>query len=306
MAIDYVAFSNLIIDDIVFPDGRSSMDVLGGAGIHALIGMRVWNDTLGYAASIGADLSEKHRHDLRAFGVDVAGLIVRDGYQTARAWQIFEYNDYRHEIFRTNMDNFDENKVQWAELPEAYRQAKGYHIQWGTLAESLELLTTIRAENPTATLVMEAILTNDLAAPAKWQQILPLLDLFAPDEEESAHITGESDPIQNCKTLIAWGAPLVAIRMGAAGSILMAKGGGCWQLPAVPTNIVDVTGAGNSYCGGFTVALGEGLEPLEAALRAVVSASFALEQLGTPTWGPELAAEAQRRVEWARERVQPL
>ena len=79
-----------------------------------------------------------------------------------------------------------------------------------------------------------------------------------------------------------------------------------WQLPAVPTTIVDVTGAGNAYSGGFTVALGEGLDPLEAGLRAVVSASFALEQLGIPEWGPEMPTEANRRLEWARGQVKEI
>ena len=37
---DYVAYSGLIIDDIVLPDGRTFFNTLGGSGTHALIGMR--------------------------------------------------------------------------------------------------------------------------------------------------------------------------------------------------------------------------------------------------------------------------
>ena len=103
MTIHYVSYSNLIIDDIVFPDGQTYMNTLGGAGMHALVGMRVWSDQLGYAAAIGPDLDEKHRRSLERFGVDMNGLVQRDGYQTARAWQVFEPDERRIEDFRTSM-----------------------------------------------------------------------------------------------------------------------------------------------------------------------------------------------------------
>ena len=49
-----------------------------------------------------------------------------------------------------------------------------------------------------------------------------------------------------------------------------------WHLPAVPTEVIDVTGAGNSYCGGFLTGLGDGLSPLEASLRGSSECQFLL------------------------------
>ena len=102
MSVEYVTFSNLIIDDIVFPDGRSRMNTLGGSGTHALVGMALWNQRLGYAASVGADLELAHRESLLRFGINSDGLVVRENYRTARAWQVFEEDGTRHEIFRTS------------------------------------------------------------------------------------------------------------------------------------------------------------------------------------------------------------
>jgi sugar/nucleoside kinase (ribokinase family) len=306
MSIDYIAFSNLIIDDIVFPNGRSSMNVTGGSGLHALVGMRVWSDSLGYAASIGADLDQKHLDRLARFGVDVSGLVLRDGYATARAWQVFEEDDTRIEIFRTDPEDFDRQKVTVADLPASYRDAKGFHIQWGSLTETEELVRSLRTNNPQVKLVLEATMDNTQEAQAKFRQLLPQVALFAPDREEAGAITGQSEPEAMCAELLAWGAPLVAIRMGARGSLVKTSSGEGWILPAVPTAIVDVTGAGNSYCGGFVTGLGDGLSPLESALRGVVSASFALEQLGLPEWEERPFAEAERRLQWARERVETL
>ena len=306
MNVDYIAFSNLIIDDIVFPDGRSSMNVTGGSGLHALVGMRVWSDSIGYAASVGADLDQKHLDGLARFGVDVSGLILRDGYATARAWQIFEEDDTRIEIFRTDYDDFDKQKVTIADLPASYRNAKGFHIQWGSPTETEALIRDLRANNPHVTLALEATGVHSQDAEAKYRQMLPHVALFAPDREEATALTGQTEAEAMIDALLAWGAPLVAIRMGAKGSMVKASSGEGWLLPAVPTTIVDVTGAGNSYCAGFVTGLGDGLSPLEAALRGVVSASFALEQLGLPAWAERPSTEAERRLKWARERVTTL
>ena len=305
MDVAYSTFSCLIVDDIVFPDGQTRMNVLGG-GLHALTGMRVWSDSVGIAAAIGHDLDEGHLQGLQAFGVDVSGLVRREGLRTARAWQLFETNGHRTEILRTDRAIFRERKVQFEDLPDAYLDAKGYHVQWGAPAELPDLLSKLRAASPSAKLVMEVTYPKGDVPPSLWQQIMSQLSLVAPDREEAEAITGVSDPLQNCRTFIEWGAPLVALRMGAEGSLLMEKTGRCWHLPAVPTNIVDVTGGGNSYCGGFTVGLGEGLDPVEAALRAVVSASFALEQIGIPSWDESQPAEAARRLDWARQRVEEI
>lgn len=306
MNIDYVAFSNLIIDDIVFPDGRTSMNVTGGSGLHALVGMRIWSDRIGYAASIGSDLDQKHLDALNRFGVDVGGLVLREGYATARAWQVFEEDDTRIEIFRTPYEAFDAEKVVVGDLPAAYRQAKGFHIHWGSLTETEEVIRTLQGTHPQVKIVLETTPGNIEEGEAGFRRILPLISLFAPDREEAGALTGRTDPAEMCDQLLAWGAPLVAIRMGASGSMLKTSGGESWHLPAVPTSIVDVTGAGNSYCGGLVTGLGDGLSPLESALRGVVSASFALEQLGLPTWNRRPTAEAERRLAWARERVERL
>lgn len=306
MTIDYIAFSNLIIDDIVFPDGRSSMNITGGSGLHALVGMRVWSDSIGYAASIGSDLDQKHLAGLTKFGVDVSGLVLRDGYSTARAWQIFEEDDTRIEIFRTSLEAFDKRKVTTADLPASYQKAKGFHIHWGSLVETEVVIRELKGLNPQVKLVLEATPDNTQEGQAIFQRILPHITLFAPDREEASAITGKADPEAICDELLAWGAPMVAIRMGARGSLVKTSTGDGWILPAVPTEIVDVTGAGNSYCGGFVTGLGDGLPPLEAALRGVVSASFALEQLGLPKWHERPADEAGRRLNWARERVKEI
>jgi sugar/nucleoside kinase (ribokinase family) len=305
MKIDYVTLSNLIIDDIVLPHGQTVMNTLGGAGLHALVGMRLWNDALGYAAVAGPDLDAEHRRALARFGVDTQGLIVRQDYQTARAWQVFEPDERRIEIFRTDLQAFERHKITLDELPHAYRRARGLHIQWGSLSEITEVVDTLRDATPGIALVLEPG-PDHLQEPfSAFQSLLPHLTLFSPDQGEAELITGSIQPLEMCRALLNWGAPLVALRMGERGS-LVANEDEAFLVPAVPASIVDVTGAGNAYCGGFLTGLGDDLSPLEAALRAAVSASFALEQFGLPEWTTPPHEEVLRRLAWARNRVKSV
>jgi sugar/nucleoside kinase (ribokinase family) len=92
--------------------------------------------------------------------------------------------------------------------------------------------------------------------------------------------------------------------MGARGSLVGSRDGAIHRVPAPPTTVVDTTGAGDAYIGGFLVGLGEGNDAAEAGARAAVSASFAIEQFGVPDFGPDTHSEAERRLDWTRERIE--
>ncbi|KAL9010444.1 MAG: hypothetical protein Q9173_004626 [Seirophora scorigena] len=57
-------------------------------------------------------------------------------------------------------------------------------------------------------------------------------------------------------------------------------------LPRHP-NLVDPTGAGNAFLGGFAIGLQEISDPVRAARYGTVAAGFALEQLGLPVLGED-------------------
>jgi sugar/nucleoside kinase (ribokinase family) len=71
----------------------------------------------------------------------------------------------------------------------------------------------------------------------------------------------------------------------------------------VPTTVVDTTGAGNAYVGGFLVGFASGDDAAEAGVKAAVSASFAVEQFGVPQFDERTPAIAESRLVWARERI---
>lgn len=301
-----VSLSNIIIDDIVLWDGRTLMGTLGGAGTHAVVGMRVWGGSHGVVGWVGEDFDPAMRAQLTGMDTDMRGLGLRNSPST-RAWQIIEQDDRRHEIFRTSLSVFVELAPDLADVPEAYFGARAMHLMPnGPVTRTVRLIRELRARAPRLQFVFEPPPEQAGATAADYAPALPLLALFSPDIDQARAITGRAEPADMAAALIDAGAPLVAIRMGARGSLVRAASGESWRVPAVPPRaIVDVTGAGNAYCGGFAVSLGRGLGVLESALRAAVSASVALEQFGVPRFDELTDDEITRRLTWAREHAEP-
>jgi sugar/nucleoside kinase (ribokinase family) len=136
----------------------------------------------------------------------------------------------------------------------------------------------------------------------EYRRLLPQVDFFSPNLAEARRLTGLGEPRQVIRALLEDGAACVALRMGAQGSLVATANGREMRVPPVHVKqVVDPTGAGNAYCGGFLVGLGETGDLLEACRYAAVSASLALEQFGALRPLEGLMEEAQRRLKQYRE-----
>jgi ribokinase len=118
------------------------------------------------------------------------------------------------------------------------------------------------------------------------KQILPQVDVFLPSAMEVRSLFGAKvDLADAAVTLSKWGARWVVVKNGAAGVLLVdGRSQAVSHFPAYhPTNdprIIDVTGAGDSFCGGFMVGLAQMGDPAQAAAYGLVSASLVIEGYG--------------------------
>ena len=115
------------------------------------------------------------------------------------------------------------------------------------------------------------------------EDIIRQLDAFLPSEMETrAFFGGALDDLwQAAEAFGALGTKCVVLKLGARGQFVYdAQTRRRWHVPAYPSQVVDVTGAGDAYCGGFLVGLTATGDPLEAALLGCVSASLVVEGTG--------------------------
>lgn len=298
----YLCVGGIIIDDIVHPDGRTQMGVLGGGVSHAAAGMLIWGQRAGLFACAGRDLPPQARRRL-ARDFDTRGLVLRDLPQ-ARAWQLFEWDGKRTEVWRVDaLDPFVYEPLP-DQLPPVYGQARGVYL----LRDAAQLAVW-RARFPAATLLWEPL--QQIMVPgydAEFRAALASADIVSPNHLEAALVYGFDDPVALVRAMLDDGARIVALRLGAEGSLVGARGqDALLQVPAVPVaQVVDQTGAGNTYCGAFLTGWVETGDLVEAACYGAVAASFALEVTGVADPPPDLLAQRARRYTWVRERVRAL
>jgi ribokinase len=140
-------------------------------------------------------------------------------------------------------------------------------------------------------------------------ELLPQFDAFLPSEMEAQAYFGQplTDPWQALEAFAALGPRTVVLKRGPRGQLVFdVPSGRRWRVPAYPARVVDVTGAGDAYCGGFLVGLAETGDPLEAALRGTVSASLVIEGTGALFALQAAPGEARRRLAALRPAVERI
>lgn len=96
-----------------------------------------------------------------------------------------------------------------------------------------------------------------------WPQLQPLLpetDIFLPNNDEAALLTGLDDPRRQAERFHAAGARTVVITCGGRGTVLVADGLRL-QAETYPVNYVGATGAGDAFDAGYIAGLLEGGDP---------------------------------------------
>jgi len=302
MAAYYLSIGNIIIDDIILPDGTKKMGILGGGLTHAAMGIRVWTDRVGLISSVGADF-EPGWIDLLGSYFDLSGLRTFERAPTPRAWQVFDEDGTRHETFQTDFEKMKVHIPKPDQIPTAYDDLIGVHLHCPP-EEVGQWVPPLRERN-CRVILWEP--WDEFCQPVNREQFMwnaQQVDVVSPNLREARKLTGLDDPVKIVHQLKAYGARMVVVRMAEAGSLLLDSRGDLYQIPAFPAeHIIDVTGAGNAYCGGFVYGLATTQDPKQAGWYGGVSASLALQQFGALYPLDDINARAQSRLDWYRQQA---
>ena len=106
------------------------------------------------------------------------------------------------------------------------------------------------------------------------------VDIFLPNKEEGAVLTGTTDPEHIARELDAlYPSALVILKLDADGALVW-KDGAAIHIPPATNKLVDATGAGDSFAGSFLARYLTGATPSEAARFATTIAAWVIEHPG--------------------------
>jgi sugar/nucleoside kinase (ribokinase family) len=294
----FAVFGNLSIDDLVFADGSTQWAVPGGNAMYSGLGMAVWVDKVSVVAPIGPDYPVRALRDR----VDLSRCPQIP--QTLRSWGLYEEDDSRHFIFRKATRNWEDFCPKPGVGRSGHQTAA--HVAPMPRDIALGLIGELR-EAGTSTISVdldERDLVN--ASLERVSELVRSVDLFLPSRQEALAIFPDADPVEALHRLreLAPDVALIAIKCGAEGVVAHVAGSREWiEVPAVPINLVDATGGGDSFCGGVLVGFIQAEQAADGLLYGIVSASFCVAGLGPSGLVAATKEEAHARVAVLRKRV---
>ncbi|KAF4620006.1 hypothetical protein D9613_005580 [Agrocybe pediades] len=297
----FVTLGMFIIDEFSFmddegrPTGRTLEPQIGGGGTYAAIGSRIWlpPTDIGMIVDKGHDFPENIEQKLMNYGKDMWMFRSQPTCGTTRA-----VNSYRGEVrgfeYLTPRIRITPKDLVGTEL----ERPKALHFICSPTRASAIMSEVEEGWKPTTIYepIPDRCVPEELPALKK---VLPLISILSPNAEEALSLL--SMPLPPSKNSIESAADeflqfsigeeatgWVIIRSGALGSYVKSRTTkGTWVdaywRPEDSDKVVDVTGAGNAFLGGFAAGLVISGDVYQATLYATVSASFIIEQEGLPT-----------------------
>ncbi len=308
MSAKHLCVGSLALNDTVYADGRTSMADPGGNALYAAVGANIWSDDVGIAAVVGYDWPEKYTKTLSQSAIDTAGLVEKDE-ETLRAWTIYEVSGYRRyfsrntEVVLLTPSPFSSSPLTAAEAVAYSEAARRVHIRNSPLPEELPAhlwdvksihICPMRLETILAWIeyletkpeifvsvdILPYSLNGNLDDP-KLLKLLSRIDAFMPSEAEAESLMPGYDIHVFCREIAARGPKIVVVKQGDHGATLYERTPDhFYEILPYSARVDDLTGAGDSFCGGFLVGYMETGDALEAAYRGTTSASFIIEGFG--------------------------
>ena len=317
----YVIYGKIIVDDIVVkgtghpqgldwgqgtghPQGLDSeqgsrvRSVLGGGGPQAAFGARIWSESVGFLSRSGSDLAEGHVEVLRGLDIDLAGWRQFPDIPTPRTLMQYDEDEYLTGGLLTSRDDWTRLLGEPLPLPPAYQRPAAIHLV--TEFPDEPMVSAALDLRRQGTIVSLEPLTVTFAG-LDWDRMLTLIgkvDVVTPDWPTASRQAAHDDPKRVIHYWSKLGPAMIAVRHGARGSYVWSRDSDeAWHIPAVPTRVVDPTGAGNAYGGGLCVGWTATGDAPQAGCYGAISAAMLVRQVGVPRRSTELRHEAERLVE---------
>lgn len=247
----------------------------GGAPANVLVALQRMGFETAFIGKIGNDMhGEFLRGTLTSNGVNCDGLITDPDFFTTLAFVALDEQGDRSFSFARKPGADTQLKPE--EVDERIiRNSRIFHI--GSLSLTDEPARS--ATHHALELAKEAgcVLSYDPnyranlwpnvgTAMEQMRSVLPMMDLVKISDEECGLLTDFDEPDAAAAAIVEQGASVCVVTVGGDGAYVRTAEGG-EIVPPFPTGVVDTTGAGDSFWGGFLSAfLESNLEPAKVTL----------------------------------------
>lgn len=291
---DVVPVGHFAIDSILLPDRHTPFVVLGGAAAYVSLAARRLGTRVSVISKVGADFPEAYKWWLGQEGIDLSGILKDEKAQTTR----FELKYSNPPSDRVLTLKNKAPPITVDDLPKTLK-ADAIHIAPIAGEITYEVAEKLRGFAEVLSLDPQGLLRNfDEAGNVSLgsmtdKRILGIIDIYKSSLSEIEVVTGQIEPDSAIEAIHKLGAKIVVVTLGEDGAVI-STGDTTYYVPAYkPEKVVDPTGAGDAFIGGFLAEYVYGENYLRCACVGSAVASLVVEGIGPTSFGDK--AEIYRR-----------
>jgi sugar/nucleoside kinase (ribokinase family) len=290
---------SMALDTLETPAGRRE-NILGGSAVHFALAARYFVRPR-LVGVVGEDFPPEHLALLKRLGIDTGGVAVRPGKtfrwsgRYADAMQDAETVDLQLNVFANYLPT----------VPEAWRDSDFVFLANGSPVTQL----AVRRQLPDARFVMADSMNHWIVtARDDLRRLIESVHALILNHTEALMLVPASSLAAAAKEILSWGPQVLIVKKGEHGAVLFARGR-AFALPAFPIEqVVDPTGAGDSFAGGVMGSLAQA-DAVDwrlmkrALLYGTVVASFCVEDFGVARHVTLTRAEVEGRSHLLQEMI---
>ena len=252
---ELVMMGHVVHETIQFPD-REISGLLGSPVAYSSVVAAKLGAKVGIVTKIGRDMPQNLLKPFYEAGVDMEGVIIGD--KTTNSLLVYDKEGNKNIYYPQKAQ-----EIFFVDVPQNYLAAKIIYICTMDRDVPLETMIELRKHNLTLAIDLGGYggahsrirpTESEKKDPVKLKELVSLINIVRASVEDCRYLLGidRSDIADAARLFIKWGAEVAVISLGGDGSIA-ASGNELYKVPAFKDEIVDTTGAGDTFSGGFLV-----------------------------------------------------
>jgi sugar/nucleoside kinase (ribokinase family) len=284
-----ITVGTVAFDRIETPFGVAEKTV-GGAATYISLAASIFLKKQGLVSVVGDDFPGSVMDQLRARGVDLEGLEVLKGKESFFWAGRYHYDMNSRDTLETRLNVLLDLDPK---LPAAYTEAP--YLMLGNLDPVIQAKVLDQVKDPKL-VVMDTMNFWMDSALEKLKEVIARVDILTINDAEARQLSGEYSLVKAASKILALGPKYLVVKKGEHGALLFSADR-VFFAPALPLeDVIDPTGAGDTFAGGFIGYLAatqdHGFENLK---RAIIVGS-ALASFTCEKFGIERLAEVDREA----------
>ncbi|MCK4777914.1 MAG: sugar kinase [Actinomycetia bacterium] len=267
---------SVALDSIKTPFGKVE-ETLGGSATHFSCSASFFSP-VEIVAVVGNDFPLEHIEFLKSRGIETSGLQIVEG-KTFRWKGLYEYDMNQAQTLDTRLNVFEHFHPDLSENHKANK-----YIFLANIDPELQLEVLSQCPNPKLTVcdTMNYWIENKREALLK---TIRKTNIVLINDSEARELMETFSLLEASKKILSLGPEFVILKKGEHGALMFTKNSH-FSAPALPLeNVMDPTGAGDSFAGGFLGFLSMTDDISEENIRKAViygsiMASFNVEGFG--------------------------